>query len=661
MYLEHLRFSNFRCFGEVPTSISLDEGLSIFVGANGTGKTAVLQALQRLFGVTADQRRIRRQDFHVPARERDTPSTRSLWIEVVVAFPELEEDDGDSYAIPEFFHQMAADAEGNLRCRLRLEATWTDDGSLDGAVEQKVMAVRTLGEFEDADCIDLKPLDRARIQFVYVPAMRDGQSQVSAFLRGRLWRAVNWSEDMRDALDAFGGELNEAFGAETAVSKVTEALRRRWQDVHGAGTYATPVFRPVNIWLEDFIRNAGILFQPDEIGQERAVEDLSDGQRSLFHFAMTAATLDIEDGILRDPEILGFQPDAVPLPSLTLIGIEEPENNLAPFYLSRITKQILDLTAGPRAQAIVSSHSASILARVDPGHIRHFRLDAGTRTAMVNNIRLPEDEEEAAKFVREAVRSYPELYFARLVVLGEGASEEIVLPRLAEALKMDVDRSFVAVVPLGGRHVNHLWKLLADLDVPHLTLLDLDWGRAGGGWGRIKTVCAQLHASGRLPAGFFGDDLPADGLAASIEALGERANRNFAELEECVEKLRELGVFFCAPLDLDYSMLRAFPTAYQIAEAGRRGPSLEGDPRGAVLGEGGKPGLYDSDHDETFRWYRYLFLGRGKPATHLRVLSSLSLEDTAELIPDDLRKLLAEIQERVSGEEEGVAPGVPEA
>ena len=96
---------------------------------------------------------------------------------------------------------------------------------------------------------------------------------------------------------------------------------------------------------------------------------------------------------------------------------------------------------------------------------------------------------------------------ARFVVLGEGASEEVVLPRVAEALGLAIDRSFVAVVPLGGRHVNHLWRLLTDLDLPHATLLDLDWGRAGGGWGRIKTACTQLLENGVAPEKLFGDRL----------------------------------------------------------------------------------------------------------------------------------------------------------
>jgi putative ATP-dependent endonuclease of OLD family len=63
---------------------------------------------------------------------------------------------------------------------------------------------------------------------------------------------------------------------------------------------------------------------------------------------------------------------------------------------------------------------------------------------------------------------YPELYFARFVILGEGDSEQVVLPRLASALGLEVDPAFVAIVPLGGRHVNHFWKLLNDLHIPTL-------------------------------------------------------------------------------------------------------------------------------------------------------------------------------------------------
>src|SRR5438132_10863593 len=112
----------------------------------------------------------------------------------------------------------------------------------------------------------------------------------------------------------------------------------------------------------------------------------------------------------------------------------------------------------------------------------------------LNAVKLPANDEEAIKFVRGAMLAFPELYFARFVVLVEGDSERIVLPRLAEADGFLVDPSFVAIVPLGGRHVQYFWRLLNALSIPFATLLDLDLGREGGGWGRVKNVLIHLLA-----------------------------------------------------------------------------------------------------------------------------------------------------------------------
>lgn len=38
-------------------------------------------------------------------------------------------------------------------------------------------------------------------------------------------------------------------------------------------------------------------------------------------------------------------------------------------------------------------------------------------------------ESEQYKYIKEAIRAYPELYFAKLVILGEGESEELILPK----------------------------------------------------------------------------------------------------------------------------------------------------------------------------------------------------------------------------------------
>src|SRR5258708_4249888 len=127
MFIERLTLVNFRCFGPDPLTIDLTSGLTAFVGVNGAGKTAVMQALQRLFGITGDHRRLRSRDFPIPAVGAAAPPQRPLVLEVVIVFPERD-GGGDAGAIPDFFNQMTADEAGRLKCRLRLEATWTDDG-----------------------------------------------------------------------------------------------------------------------------------------------------------------------------------------------------------------------------------------------------------------------------------------------------------------------------------------------------------------------------------------------------------------------------------------------------------------------------------------------------------------------------------------------------
>ena len=644
MYIEQLIVKNFRSFGPEGQIIKVAPELTTLVGANGAGKTAVMQVLQRMFGISNDQRTIRRQDFHVPSSEEESPTSRNLTLEAIIAFPELDDADGDHSVIPDFFqHMSVANEEGKLKCRLRLDAAWEDDGSIDGYITSQFRAVTTWGEPTEADFQNIRPADRSRVQLIYVPATRCAATQVSTFLKGRLWKAINWSEQVRSSFAEKALELNETFEGERAISTVTGKLRERWQELHSAGTDSTPKFRPVDLRFEEFVRKVEVLLHPDESGRDRSVDELSDGQSSLFHIAMTSATLDVESEILANPERVDFLGEELPLPSLTILALEEAENNLAPYYLSRIISQVKSLTQGLRAQAILSSHSPSILARIQPTQVRHFRLEAQTSTSLVRQLTLPGDENEASKYIQQAVRAYPELYFAKVVVLGEGASEEVILPAVSEATGISIDKSFVAMVPLGGRHVNHMWRLLTDLDIPFVTLLDLDWGRHGGGWGRIKNTIAKLIEYGVEPREIFGDQLNPEGYEHNLTAFDSHQASDLTNITAWTNWLRNYNVYFSSPLDIDYSMLKAFPDQYRVApDESSNGPSERGQPGSAVVGEEGSPEFYANEQID-LRWYRYLFLGRGKPSTHIRVLGSITSEQLAQSAPEEILALIQAI------------------
>ena len=153
------------------------------------------------------------------------------------------------------------------------------------------------------------------------------------------------------------------------------------------------------------------------------------------------------------------------------------------------------------------------------------------------------------------------------------------MPAVAGAMGTPIDRSFVAMVPLGGRHVNHMWRLLNDLQIPFITLLDLDWGRHGGGWGRIKNIISQLIEVGTVPQVFFQNVNPR-GYKYHLLEFDTYSPSNKAHIDSWVDFLKRFSIFFSNPLDIDYSMLKAFSGYYQTPpEENASGPSMAGNQR----------------------------------------------------------------------------------
>ena len=628
MKIETLTIRNFRCFGPEPETLSLETSVTALVGGNGAGKTAALQALARLFGVSTSQRHVQTRDFHLRPGETELASGAALSIECVLSFPELDglDDEAVADAVPDFFNHMAATGPGEpLKARIRLQATWTDDGTPDGTVEEDIRWIGTLGDAYDWDeCQRVAAVDRGTIQLVYVPATRNPVDRVTDLLKGRLWRAAKWSDRLSKTTERGAKLIQKRFEREEPAAFIVERLAKRWQQVHEADTDTTPVLRLVESRLEELVKHVEFAFHPDEAGRERALADLSDGQRSLFHIALTAATLETERDALRLAAADSpFDQEKLRRAHLTILAIEEPENSLSPFFLSRIMNQARDIGALESAQVLISSHSASILSRIEPDEVRYFRLDTETRASSVKSLTLPED----GKYVRLAVRAYPELYFARFVILGEGDSERIVLPLLAEAMGVPLDPSFVPVVPLGGRHVDHFWRLLDELKIPHATLVDLDLGRAHGGANTIRTTIDSLAAIGNdLNSNF--DVLMGEVDLAVLPKLSDSDMTDGFSDNKWMQALTDESVFFSDPLDLDFAMLAAYPDAYKVLDADARGPDGSEDAlerkKAVTLKKGGNADLYEDDWDECFIWYPYLFLSRSKPETHLpRLTASL--------------------------------------
>ena len=652
--LEKVTLSGFRCFGPQPTEVILSPHVTAIVGPNAAGKTALLHALSKMFGVSRRQRTVVRSDFHVGAdQDGDDRFTRTLYVDVLIGLPELAEGTATPETVaPAFRHMLIDSAAGTPSCRMRLEAIWEDDRTAEGEVSQDLYWVDTLDIEPARDKLHpVSAADRGLIQLLYTPAIREPAAQVRATtgaLAARLLKAIAWSAETERTVEKASERLGAAFEGEAAITAIVGALRTRWSGLHDEVVDAEPRLSLVSRRFEEVVDKLAVIFEDGPDGRERGLDELSDGQQSLFYFALAAALFDLERGAVAG-SIRGFHGDVLTIPALTLFAVEEPENHLSPYYLARIVRQLRSMTASQGAQAIVTSHSPAVLSRVDPGEVRYCRRDPTTRMSDVRRIVLPPDGTEEAKFVRGAMLAFPEFYFARFVLLVEGDSERIVLPRLAEALDLLIDPAFVAIVPLGGRHVQQFWNLLTQLGIPYATLLDLDLGREGGGFGRVKTVLRNLIAVGvpreRLLDLNDGSLLPEE----DLDVMHRRQKADELEdLSDWIDSLIPHGVYFSKPLDLDLAMLRAFEGAYDaiIPEGG--GPRMTSDKAAAaVLGTAG-PGLdlyvgrYDK-YPDLLPAYRYHFLTNSKPATHLAALARLDKATIAARMPRVLRQVLGHI------------------
>lgn len=353
-----------------------------------------------------------RRDFHLAPDQQELAPGAALSIDVVLAFPELVDEDGEedeAPAVPDFFLHMSASAAGApLKARIRLQATWIDDGTPDGTVEEEIRWIQTLGtDYEWDKCKKVAPIEHASIQLIYLPATRNAAEQVTNLLKGRLWRAAKWFEGLATAIEGGSDSIQKKFEGEEPTRFIAERLERRWQQLHEADTDTTPLLRLVDSRLQDLVRHAEFAFVPDEAGRVRELADLSDGQRSLFHIALTAAALEIERDVLAlDPDDCAFDQERLRRTHLTILAIEEPENSLSPFFLSRIITQAREIARLDSAQVLVSSHSASILSRIEPEEVRYFRLDREARKSSVRGLTLPAIDEEASRYVRLAVKAY---------------------------------------------------------------------------------------------------------------------------------------------------------------------------------------------------------------------------------------------------------------
>ena len=181
---------------------------------------------------------------------------------------------------------------------------------------------------------------------------------------------------------------------------------------------------------------------------------------------------------------------------------------------------------------------------------------------------------------------------------------------------------------------------------------------------RIKYVCDQLLRIGTDPSELLTFEFNGTRYSTTKDELATLHKKSFTSISDFrpwLSHLETFSVYFSQPLDFDLSMLHQIPTAYKSID-GQSGPVFPTADTtewehyvrralGAIVSDDESIlDLYMTspiEWKELYPWYRYLFLSRSKPVTHLRALSDVDPTELRGKVPPSIKRLLERCVEAI--------------
>ena len=574
MYISRICFKNFRCFGPEITTIELEQDLTFLVGNNGSGKSTMFLALAKIFGATNEDRTITKEDFYLNTNERiDNVQNREMFIDIMFEFPEIGDNNSMQETLAAFEHVIFAGNDNKFKARIRLESIW-NPGEYSDDVSTKLYWINTDEDVEFGEDFEVKTSvlnqDRNLIQLRYIPAFRHSNAMLKHNVSKLIKILVDYvkledekgnlnsSKSKTEEIDDINKELQNEIKDIKALKNIKAIIDKNWKSTHDNNLkyYNNTQFDVTPSDINELLGSICLKLVPNEQGNSCDINNLSDGQVSLLYITLSLTLFEIEQKHYHN-EIEGLKPyDKIPA-IFTIFALEEPENHLSPFYLTRIFNLINQiLNDNYNVIGIVSTHSPAIIKRAKRiSQIRYFTqiLKANQRYSKIKRINIPSElNDNDCKYITQGILVNPEIYFAKLVILGEGDSEEIIITNIADKLGINLDSSFVAFTKLGGRHVNHMWRILNNLNIPYITLLDFDLGRFGGGFKRFIYIINQLNKYG------IKIELPEN---ISISKI-KNGDLNIDQIKQLFNIFTMHNIYFSKPLDIDMMMINKFENMY---------------------------------------------------------------------------------------------------
>lgn len=452
MYISQLRIEGYKN-AKQESSIILNKGLNILVGENGSGKTAIINALRLILRENESNTAFSEDDFYCSLDK----NSRANEVKITADFSNLSEDERIT-----FLTWCGADFDAHLHLLI------SENSSRLGYFKRKYWGGNSSASIFEEDTFD-------RIECIYLPPLRDAETKLANTRRSRLAMLLKKKYgDNTNSLVESVKKFNDAIienvdGKYAEIDSVKTSINTKIKESLGNELGQSVNLQFSETTFNKIIENIKMVFSPKidetDITKFRDLTTNSLGYNNLLYIATVFAELEV----IKDLDIF------------TALLIEEPEAHLHPQLQVKFIKYLEALSDTlQNAQIIVSTHSPVLASSVSVDKIIHV----SERDECISTVTLKQKtfgDTVSEKYINRWLDvTKSTMLFSRGIIMVEGIAEALILPKLAvnvlkkynrkavaegkRVLANSIEEMGISVVNINGINFKYFMKLFCNFD-----------------------------------------------------------------------------------------------------------------------------------------------------------------------------------------------------
>ncbi|MEX1437646.1 ATP-dependent endonuclease [Enterococcus sp. C53] len=441
MYISSISLKNFRIFGDQKTKINFNKGLTLLVGENDSGKSAVIDALKIVLGTTdLNWYRIKDSDFNNEDITKE--------IEIVCKFSDLTNVECAAF-LEYLTYEKSSDSEDmpvlyvNWNCKMLLNLT-----------PFRPITRITTGINSDRPTLSQEAKELLRV--THLRALRDAYSDMQSGRNSRLSQVMQNIPNLNAGRDTYteDSELDEL--SLTGIFNLSNQLLSDYAPLKSASQKMSDILDKKML-----LKNDDIKVSLNVSGMEKA-----ESKKIVSLLEKLDLTIDKDTSSLKGLPGLGTSNIMSMACELLLkeniqessqfLLIEEPESHIHAQRQLKLIKSLQNETELANQQIILTTHSPLLASVVKLENI--IIIKSGNSYPLAKGYTKLDDEDYAflEKYI-DATKA--NLFFSRSVIVVEGPGEALLVPTLATLLDRDFTDYGVSLVDVRGTGLRRYSKI----------------------------------------------------------------------------------------------------------------------------------------------------------------------------------------------------------